>query len=520
MTSSADDSHRTSGRTGKQALTGLIVGAIVWMGVAFALYRPHLNRPYEVQDFPDLLPMIRASTSPVQAIITLSEYLLSHGRLNLVVVSQLVLKWTLLGENMALWHLARAVEMALLAGLIFVLLRRLGCTRAGAFAASTITLASPAAALSWTRMAIGEPIGAIVLVLLCLLLCAGPDARFSLARYVALALTVIVLGLTKEVLLIAVPVVTLGIVGIGARERVGLLFFLRDRRVRWVMLGGILVSVPILLAALQAPPQAYSNHFGIASATAANFAMPFLATLLPFALTSSPLSAIELLSLAAYVAGMVGVWGLVMKDRSLPGRRWLLLLGLGLPAAGALVYTPWPKYRLYYALPFQLGTAVLVGIAVSRLFDRSSRVRAATLAICALIAVPMLTFAQGYLSFLDASRVMTRDTAVWLGRLPGSAAATVEICGLPLQHFSGYDHFLPSYSLSLGLAPPPVQPAPCAFGNGREGQHRSSWRVMLSDRMPPATSGGERVVYVHEAFDLRRFRFQPDSIVVTTWPPA
>jgi hypothetical protein len=443
-----------------------------------------------------------------------------HGRLNLVVVSQFVVKWRMFGDDMALWHLARAVEMCVLAGLVFLLLRRLGCTRPGSFAASTVVLASPAAVLSWTRMPIGEPMGAIVLVLLCLLLCQAPDERPSRSRLVALSLTVIVLGLVKEVLLVAVPVVTIGILGYKAAGRASLSLFVRDPRVHSVVLGGILVAIPVAYAAVQAPPQAYSGHFGVGSVTGANFVMPLLATLLPFAPTSTPLSAIDLLAIASYIAGMIGVWGIAMKDRSFSGRGWLLLFGIGLPFAGALVYMPWPKYRLYHALPFQVGTALLIGVAVSHLLNRGRYVRVATFAAFALIAAPLLTFASGYLSFMDASRSMTRATAVWLGKLPPSTSATVEVCGLPMEHFSGYDHFLPSYALSLGLAPPLVNPAACSIGVRPDGFHSSSWRVMLSDKLPAAAAGGSSVVYRHATFDLRTLRYQSGSIVVTIWPPA
>jgi hypothetical protein len=492
----------------------------MWVVFAAVLYQPLLNRPYEVQDFPDLLLLMRQGTSAFDTVGILFDYMISNGRLNLVVALQLVLKWKAFGEAMPLWHLARACEMALLAALTFRLLRRLGCSQAGALVASTIFLVSPAAALSWTRMIIGEPIGAIVLVLLCLLLQAPLPQRLPPSRFVALSLMVILLGLVKEVFLVAVPVVTFALIGFEARGRPSLSLFLRDSRVHAVVVGGVLVVIPVVVVALSAPPQAYSGHFGVASISAANFLMPLLGTLLPFGLTSSPLSSIELLAIALYVAGMVGSWGMALKDKAFAGRWWLLLFGFGLPVVGALVYTPWAKYRLYHALPFQLGTALLVAIAVTRLLEGVRYVRVAAFAAFAFIAAPMLAFASGWISFQDASRDLTRDTAVWLGRLPPSAAATLEVCGLPVHHFSGYEHFLPSYALSLGLTTPSVRPRPCDGEGRRDPGTSDAWRIMLSDSEPLRSAGAVSTVYQHTDFDLRMLRFQQHTMVVTTWPPS
>ncbi len=496
------------------------MGGIAWLVFAAVLYQPLLDRPYEVQDFPDLLLLMRQGTSTFDTLGILFDYMISNGRLNLIVALQLVVKWKLFAEAMPLWHLARACEMAVLAALTYRLLRKLGCSQTGALVASTIFMISPAAALSWTRMIIGEPIGAIVLVLLCLLLHAPLPGRFPHSRFVALSLMVVLLGLVKEVFLVAVPVVTFGIIGFEARGRASLSLFLRDSRVHAVVLGGVLVVVPVVLVALNAPPQAYSGHFGVANISAANFLMPLLGTLLPFGLTSSPLSSIELLAIALYVAGMVGTWGIALKDRAFAGRRWLLLFGLGLPVVGALVYMPWAKYRLYHALPFQLGTAMLVAIAVTRLLESVRYVRVAALAAFAFIAAPMLTFASGWISFQDASRDLTRGTALWLGTLPASAEATLEVCGLPEHHFSGYDHFLPSYALSLGLTTPSVRPTPCHAGARRDPGTSDVWRIMLSDSEPLRSAGAVSTVYKHAAFDLRMLRFQQHTMIVTTWPPS
>jgi hypothetical protein len=236
--------------------------------------------------------------------------------------------------------------------------------------------------------------------------------------------------------------------------------------------------------------------------------------------TSTPVSVIESLALIAYIGGMLGAWAIAIRDHRLPSRWWLLLFGLGLPIAGALVYAPWPKYRLYYALPFQIGTALMAGIAATRLLSDSRQLRIGTFAAFALIGAPMLTFAHSYLSFLDASRRMTRDTAAWLGEAPGSNPVAVELCGMPLQHFSDYDYFLQSYSQSMGLNPPAVREAACAFGLPAVGDRQTEWRQMLSHTPPSNPGGGASVIYRYAAFDLRSFRYARDSLVVTTWPPS
>jgi hypothetical protein len=495
-----------------------VLALVAWVAVAFWLYDPLRPRPYEVADFPEFLPVIRESASPLDAVANLTRYYLPHGRLNLVAFSILSLKWYALGENMALWQIARLAEMAILSWLVFIFVRRLGATRVGAWAAIAIFLASPAAALSWIRMSIAEPPGTILLILLCLLLLGVPRALGARTRLAMLALTVVLIGLTKEALLVTVPVATLALVARDKSDHGVLRRLSRDARLWAVVAGGTLVALPLAMAASLS--QGYSGLFGAVPVTPANFFFPLLAGLMPFAPATTPPSFVDLLAIALYFSGIILTWGFALrKGPEGPGIP-AFALGIGLPIVGAAIYTLWPSYRLFYALPFQVGAAVLVSITVGRIFSASRFAQAGGAAALVIIAAPMLVFAHAYVSLTDASRELTRDTAIWLGGLPPTAHTHFEVCGLPPDHFAHYGIELRRYALSLDLKPPEVTDVPCG-GEARPPSPQSQhWRVVLSDRTFPGSSEASSRVYTHTTLNLTRFQVQRDSIVVTTWPPA
>jgi hypothetical protein len=434
-----------------------------------------------------------------------------------VAFSIVSLKWYAFRENMALWQLARLVEMALLSWLVFVFVRRLGAPKVGAWAAVAIFLASPAAAMSWIRMSIAEPPGTILLILLCLLLLGEPRTLGARPRFVLLALVVALIGLTKEVLLVTVPVATLTLLArdLSGQSAPGRL--LRDGRLWAVVAGGALVTIPLTIAASQS--QGYSGLFGAVPITPANFFFPLLAGLMPLAPATTPPSFVDLLAIALYVAGIILAWGAAFRLRS-PGGIPVFTLGVGLPLVGAAIYTLWPSYRLFYALPFQVGSAVLVSLAVGHICAAPRLVRAVAAAASGVVAIPMLIFAHAYVSLTDASRDLTRDTAIWLGGLPPTTHAHFEICGLPPDHFAHYGTQLRTYALSLNLRPPEVTDLPCGSEALQQPSQPRTWRVVLSERTVADSREASRRVYVHTTFDLARFRVQRDSVVVTIWPPT
>lgn len=495
------------------------LGVMCWITIAAWLYTPLKPRAYEVADFPDFLPILRASTSALDAIADLTRYYVPHGRLNVAAFTILTAKWSLFGEQMALWHMARFFEMCLIAWLIYLLARQLGAGKLGGWAATTFFLASPAAALSWMRMSIAEPPGTVLIVLLCLLLLRTPPERASPLRLGVLALIVMTIGFLKEVLLAAVPVVTLALLALERRGRLDLQIF-RDARLWAIVAGGALAALPIAIVALTASPEGYSSLFDAVPVSAANFFMPLLAALMPFAPTSFPFGIIDLLAIAVLFGGLVLAWGAAFSDKPRSTTLALLSLGLGLPLAGACVYTLWPSYRLFYALPFQIGGAVMVSLAVTWMLQGPRIARVSTLAALMVIAAPMLTFAHSFVSLTDASRRFTKDAALWIGQLPSSSSVALAVCGLPPDHFANYGGVLRRYALSLNLTPPEVLDVPCGPASDGPGSVAPSWRVVLSDGSEPELGGAIRSVYTYPTFDLRAMRVHQHSIVMSARPPA
>jgi hypothetical protein len=217
------------------------------------------------------------------------------------------------------------------------------------------------------------------------------------------------------------------------------------------------------------------------------------------------------LLLAAGIATLV-------TERRYPGRAGLLLLTLGLPCAGALVYAAWPKYRLYYALPFQIAPALLLGIGVTQMFKGSTWLRGAVGAGLGVAAASMIGSAYGYVSVTDAMRSLTRDTAAWIGQLPPTAKVSVEVCGLPAEHFSQYAYFLKEYAISLGLPAPDAVDVPCRAT--AEGAEAESWRVMLAEGSVVPPSPQSVWVYRFAKVDLGVPVVLRDSMIVAIWTPS
>jgi hypothetical protein len=496
----------------------IVVGVLVlvWLATAWWLYRPTFPRPYETADFPDFLAILRASRSPFDAFRDLVAYYLPHGRLNLGAFALMTGKWYIFGEDMVFWRLLRVGEMCLLAWLLYLFLRRVGVGPFGAYAATWLMLASPPAAMNWWRMSVAEPPATTLLLVLCLLLLGYPRRLRETTRLSLIALVVIAIGLTKEAILAAVPLPAVLLPLVARPDRPSWRAVFSSARTWTVVAAGFVVCVPLVVVAVGADTAGYSGLMGDLGMTPASFFMPLLASVLPFAPLGDAMSLVDILALIVYVGVLAAGWGALMRTReSKP--RWVLFLAIGWPMAGAVVYALWPYYRLFYALPFQLGTAVLVGLAVTHLVRIMPSLKATLYGALTIVAVPMLTFAHWYSRYSDASVYLTHATARELGEAGSGVRVTMEVCEMKLQgHWETYGPYLERYTRSLGLAAPSVSevacqaraPAPLPPGH---------WRMVLSSHTSPGAEQALVAAYTHRSFDWRRWRVREDSLIVTTW---
>jgi hypothetical protein len=290
----------------------------------------------------------------------------------------------------------------------------------------------------------------------------------------------------------------------------------RSRRLLAAGFGGLLVALPVILVALNAPPTAYSRGFGAGAFSAASALFPALATLFPFAPADGEGGVLLLLAVCAFVLLLVAGWGLVLRNGNRTRRAWLLLaLGIGLPLSGALAYAAWPTYALMYALPFQVGTAVLVATSITALDRFVPRARPMILVSGALILIMMVTAAHRYARFIDRSLTMTRELAVYVGSLDPAVPVRFEACpGLQTDLWSNYGEIVGRYATSLNLAHPRVVDAQCGIRDSDAVVDSHAPLIVLSDTLVARRVAIQHRRYSWKAIDWRTMRIRERGFVV------
>ncbi len=189
---------------------------------------------------------------------------------------------------------------------------------------------------------------------------------------------------------------------------------------------------------------------------------------------------------------------------------------MGLPFSGALAYAAWPTYALMYALPFQVGTAVLVATSITAIERYVPRARPMILASGALILIMMVTAAHRYARFVDRSLTMTRELAVYLGSLDPVVPVRFEACpGLQTDLWSNYGEIVGRYATSLNLAHPRVLDAPCSLRDSVAVGDTHTPRVVLSDTLVAQAIPFRHRRYSWTTIDWRAMRVRERGFVVS-----
>jgi hypothetical protein len=470
-----------------------------------------------VVDFFDFLPILRQGASVIDAVTELTAQYAHQGRFNVVSFGLLSAKYALFGESMLGWQLFRFAEMSLACVLLHRLLLALGASQLGAIAASGLFVLSPSAAVNWLRLTASEASGTVLLLILMLLLVRSSDRSATPWLLVLLAAVTLTIGLLKELLLTAVVVPALALhqftSGPDAR---GIRVLIRSRRLWAIAVGGVAAAVPVLFVAARAPSGAYTSEYAFGNVDVTSTVMPLVATLLPFAADDGVSGRLVSAAVVLFLLIIVMGWGLLLSPASRTRARFLLLgLGLGLPLSGALAYAPWPGYALMYALPFQIGTAVLLAFAMTALRDARTLRSAPGFAIILPLAV-MVSYAHQYSRFIDRSLHMSHDVASYLGTLAADRPVVLEVCpGLRPSRWAGFAPILRRYAESMGVTSPHLRAAECS--SHVEQDAPSALRIVLSDRTVGRSNPQWHRSYVYRAMNWETFRAEERALVVTTF---
>ncbi|MFI5235316.1 MAG: hypothetical protein ACHQXA_06375 [Gemmatimonadales bacterium] len=487
------------------------------LALALVLYLPWERRPFDILDFSEFVPLLRAHAGFVDRMTALVHYyVVEHGRLNVTAYAALAAKWTVLGDAPVRWQWLRFALMALLAGGAFGLARRLGANLVGAGAAALLFLCGHTAVEAWTRLTMGEPMGLLFLF----------GAAFAADRYLreddrwrapVIALLITLALLSKEMLLGAVPFVLVLALARDEQGQFGRLAFgPRSRRLLWWTGGASALTLgAIFWAARSGAGAGFSASYGAGPLDLMRFPNLWQQILTPAGI--SPTLGVWLLpaNLAWLLLVVVGTWvAWRAKDRR-PHLVILIGLAAGLPAIGAALYLPWPYFNLFYGLPFLIGPALLLAEAVTTLSQDGIECR--VLASGGLVV--LLGFAGATAGRTARAAAVRQQVNGALARmLPAYATADSIVVAEPRpaqQQWQGTGPTLVRYALAFGLTEhlPPATDAGCAVvGRAMGGAPTRTVFITYSDRCGRFATAPRRIIGVYRYLDWLRPGLVVDSL--------
>jgi hypothetical protein len=482
------------------------------------VYRPDRDLPFDFVDFSEFLPLLQRGESFIGRVMDLlSYYAGQQGRLNLLVYVALAAKWEFWGDYSPAWQWLRFGMMWMVIVLTYHLLRRLGASRLASAAGTSMFLFAPPAVDGWIRLTMAEPLGTVILLVMCLLAMNANRGRSERRLLLTFAGLCVALVLLKEMLAatILLPLV-LAAWGTSERRGVGSASRSKVRALAFLSLGAVLLAaVPVGLVAYTARADAYTADFGSSFRSAGDVLAQGTLGILPFAPGSSfpaPLAGLALLLLLAL---LVAGWTLQLRhDESSRRRSWrLLTIALLFPLLGAATYLPWPSYNRFYAIPYLLGGAIMAAIALSALEDRS---RGAAIGAYGIWAV-FLLFA-GADAAAQSARAATRQrlSEQVVSRIAalGQRADTVFLATeqRPPTFWQGIGPTLQRYGEALGHTMPPVINVPCE--ESRRRARVGDVAVVVFSSLCPGSSAIDPIVARYRRLQLPFPHLVVDSIRV------
>jgi hypothetical protein len=356
-------------------------------------------------DFPTYFLMLREAPSAFSGFLEIHQVrgVEGDGRFLPGFALITVVKWSVLGENLAAWQLWRFAEMSAIAVLSFVLARRLGATRTGAVVAAITMSFANGAASSYVKLQIAEPPGTL-LVLLAALTAASYQTT-ARPRWTAALMTVL-LGLAlwmRETFIGCVPFVILLALSWSGKQFIVPRPSRRNLELVGIALLGVgLAAAPIVMVRrATVGTGAYSANYGLSVVTPSNISNVVRGIILPVT------RVVFFPANAAFLGVLLAGWFLALfrgNGRSEVTRLFVLLV---LPLSGMAVFAPWPFFNGYYAFPFTLGSSLLLAAAVTTIQHRAGR-GALVAALLACLLIP----AYGSIEAIRARRRMWAQSLV------------------------------------------------------------------------------------------------------------
>jgi hypothetical protein len=453
------------------------------VGLALLLYQPWRPAPFRIADFSEFLPLLTRHKSFGAQLSGFIGYYASQGRFNVLLYLLEVARWSAFGWNAAAWQISSFVEMCCVVAIAYALLYRITGDRAGAIAGSSLFVVASAATSGWIVVTVAEPLAMLPLYGGALLATGYQHTKRPRAMSAIIALLMALTVLTKEVLIVLVPFAVLLAWTCDGPGRFRPIH--RSRRNQF--LAGVTIFatavalVPIVLIASHARGAAYSTLYGNGSA---RFAIArFLAMTLPAYSTYPPLLSFLLPGNVLFLLVVFTGWSSTQSRAPARNRRFALFTSfIAVPLAGTIVYLPWPFFDLYYALPFLIGPAALLAVAVTSLTRYRPRWRLLTACACTLI-LAQSAFFSGYISNrLLAAREVNGILVNSIGHRPASDTIVVAAKGSQLLPWFGAGPTLSRFAAAVfplrGMSP--TRSTSCDRTNNGDTSSRGSRAILIS----------------------------------------
>ncbi len=414
----------------QRALDALLLAAV--LALAFLLYRPDRPLPLDLWDFREFLPILERHDGAWAGYRALLDYYASHGRMNPLFYFTFAVQYALFGEGSHGWQLLRFGVMAAATVAAYALARRLRIAPVGAALAAALLVVATPASRAWLQL-MAEP-ACLLALLLALHAALGYRDRVRWQPAAAAMLAMIaVIFLFKEVVgVLGAVVVVLAVCGWP-----GPLAMPRLREPRTPALGAgallIAVAVAALILVVRSQPVAtgYGMSYGAGALTVDRLAGNIAAIVTPISPGSH--GALRLLYPANLIALLLAGFGVAAAFRRGQGRAAVEAgaIATAVVLLGALLYWPWFKFDAFYALPFFVAPALLIGAATGVLWDeggwRRGLAGAGALLVPLYAAIPAQRSAATAEAALHLNHAVTRlaggldagDTLVVLGPVEG-----------------------------------------------------------------------------------------------------
>ena len=507
MTVSAGKPSRLNEGGSRGALAALLSA----VGLAFVLYRPDRELPFHHLDFSEFLPILQSSASFWERTWKLLEFYGQFGRANVLPYALVSAKWEWFDWWSPGWQLSRYVVMLGIMVLSYQLLRRLGASVAGAAAGSSVFLIAPSATLGWVQLTIGEPLGTLLLLTLCLTILPARRLRSDRWRWLVAGLLTAGILFTKE-MLAPTLLLPLGLALVtdedGRLARPARTPHAKRLLVLFVVVGALCL-VPIVSVMLAVPSDGYYVRYGQSFWPLRQVVATWLAVFLPvdpaYGLPGSALQ-IARLVLLAWMA--VGCWLFVRRGSGRSKHIWLLVLAALFPLVGALVYAPWPAYLQFYAIPYLIGAAIVVAFALTGFERASPRVVIACAYACwGAFLLPGSINAHWYAAYSAASQIATHRLVT---RVAGMTAIDSVLVATPrraIRKWEGAANTLTRYASAVNADWPPAQDIACS-----EAVPSPGTLVVYGEGLCARPAGTEPIVEQFKRLSLRRGRLVVDSV--------